>query len=149
MYRYPCRTRFKGHLVNKRTTVLTESCNTFFFPPAVAFSCLSLSPPPSLYLPLSLILYLYLFFFLDQVPLCRHRLRPMHARNKATRARQSPCERQRSEILSGLWPVRWADLSIVMQMCLIGRASRPYVRLRARRPRDVASHRDVHAKPDH
>lgn len=49
MYRYPCCTRFKGRPVNKGTPMLTESCNTFFSPPAAAFPCfsVSLSLPPS------------------------------------------------------------------------------------------------------
>lgn len=44
--------------------------------------------------------------------------------------------------------LRWADFGIVMQMCLIGRASRPYVRLRATSA-SVTLQRDDHAKPNH
>ena len=115
----------KGPRKQTGCRVPTESCNTF-----------RSSPPPSLLLA-------------PRRPKCHyagtgytlyaHVIKRAGGREVGSRVRQRGGERGAS---------RGGLRAIVMQMCLIGQASRPYVRLCATSVR-VALQRDEHAKPNH
>lgn len=128
----------KGPRKQTGCRVPTESCNTFYFA-----TRLSLSLPPSAHLSSpsrSSACRPKCHYAGTGYTLYAHVIKRAGGREVGSRERQRGGERGASR--------GGQTRGIVMQMCLIGQASRPYVRLCATSVR-VALQRDEHAKPNH